>query len=247
MIQLSTSLLSSDTGYSWNPSTMLSRRTAFHRPISQTHASRSTLPRIVEQVLESITQLQSSADPRRQTSWSVWSGRTVVVEDELKHMRAMLTLRYPVEHGTATELGRRHDGVDGVGIGADSRTTCNCGTRSGILRTAAPLESGQLRRESCTKCYQDNSFTAVVPATSEHWIAVQTLTDESISEETPCFTDLTVTGDPAWCEGEIPLTLSTRGQNRVQSHQPSPRQVGFVLGPTVPVRRVATESRSRRK
>ena len=32
----------------------------------------------------------------------------------------------------------------------------------------------------------------------EYWIEVQILTDESISEETPYFTDLTVTRDPAW-------------------------------------------------
>ena len=46
------------------------------------------------------------------------------------------------------------------------------------------------------------------------------LTDESVSDETPYFTDLTVTRDPAWNEEEIPLTPSTRRQSLAHS---SPR------------------------
>ena len=62
----------SDTRYGWNPSTMLPG-TAFCRPISQTHASRS----LTKDCLTG-AQIQSTAGPRRQASRPVWSGRTVM-------------------------------------------------------------------------------------------------------------------------------------------------------------------------
>ena len=46
-------------------------------------------------------------------------------------------------------------------------------------------------------------------------IAVQTLADESISEETSFFTGLTVTRDSAWNEEEIPLRPSTRDRHEL--------------------------------
>ena len=36
-------------------------------------------------------------------------------------------------------------------------------------------------RAGFSKCYRDNSFASVVPASTEHWITVQTFTDESVS------------------------------------------------------------------
>ena len=65
----------SDTGYSWNPSTMLSRRIAFHRSARRT--STSPLPRIDELVLES-----SHSFNRRQTqdACRYGPGETVVSE-----------------------------------------------------------------------------------------------------------------------------------------------------------------------
>ena len=51
--------------------------------------------------------------------------------------------------------------------------------------------------ECCTWCYQHVNFTAIVPASTEYHKAVQALTDESVSDETPHFTSLTVTRDPA--------------------------------------------------
>ena len=62
----------SDTRYGWNPSTML-LGTAFYRPISQTHVSRST-----SKDCSTGAQIQSTASQRRQASWPVWSGRTVM-------------------------------------------------------------------------------------------------------------------------------------------------------------------------
>ena len=123
-------------------------------------------------------------------------------------------------------------------------------------------EAGQFP-ECCTRCYQDYNFRRA----SKHRvrIAVQTLIDESVSDETPNFTDLTVTKDPAWNPGDSTDAVYTKPKKpcapiatRVQSHQPSPRQVGLaspergdpvtrLREQTVPIRRVATESRSRRK
>ena len=62
----------SDMRYNWNPSMMLPG-TASHRPISQTHASRSTT-----KDCSTGAQIQSPADARCQTSWSVRSGRAVM-------------------------------------------------------------------------------------------------------------------------------------------------------------------------
>ena len=65
----------SDTRYRWDSSTMLPG-TAFHRSARRT--STGPLPRIDEQVPEPITQLESSAGPRRQASWPVWTRCTVM-------------------------------------------------------------------------------------------------------------------------------------------------------------------------
>ena len=49
-------------------------------------------------------------------------------------------------------------------------------------RTPALVNQSGLRltpqRESCTMCYQDNSFTSVVPASTEYQLAVRALTDK---------------------------------------------------------------------
>ena len=96
-------------------------------------------------------------------------------------------------------------------------------------RTAFDAAEARWVPECCTKCYQDNSFTSVVPASAEYWIAVQVLTDESVSVETPYCTDLTVTKDPAWNSGDSTDAVCTMPEGSVfQSHQPPPRQVGFV-------------------
>ena len=78
---------------------------------------------------------------------------------------------------------------------------------------------------------------SVVPASAESWIAVQALTDESVSDEAPYFTGLTVTREPAWNEGDSTDAVNTKQKalhthrharsERVQSPQPSPHQVVF--------------------
>ena len=70
------------------------------------------------------------------------------------------------------------------------------------------------------------------------------LTDESVSAETPYFTDLTFTRDPAWNEEEIPLTPSARRQSLAHSsprvfsrinHLQAQEYVIFPWAPTVVV------------
>ena len=73
----------------------------------------------------------------------------------------------------------------------------NCESRQTAFDAA---ETGKFP-ECCTKRCRDNSFTSVVPASTEYWIAVQSLTDESISEEMPHFTQIS---------REIPLMLTAR-------------------------------------
>ena len=41
-----------------------------------------------------------------------------------------------------------------------------------------PSKQDSFQSVDCTKCYQDNSFTSVVPASTEHHMAAQALTDE---------------------------------------------------------------------
>ena len=68
------------------------------------------------------------------------------------------------------------------------------------------------------KRYHDNSFTSVVPTSTEYWVAVQALTDDSVSAETPYFTDLTVTKDPAWNRGDSTDAVCTMPEGSVFSH-----------------------------
>ena len=79
--------------------------------------------------------------------------------------------------------------VNGVGINADSRTTATV-NRSGLRLTPWNQDSFQRELHEVLSRQQFHFRRA-----SKH--RVQTLTDESISEETPYFTDLTVTRDPA--------------------------------------------------
>ena len=125
------------------------------------------------------------------------------VGDELGNKRGVLTLMYPVEHGTATnwdDAGKRVDFlivlVRDVEVDAESRTTAT------VNRDRLPLmprkqESSRVLHEVLSR----QNFASVVPASTEYWIAVQALTDESISEETPHFTQISP---------EIPLTLPAR-------------------------------------
>ena len=85
--------------------------------------------------------------------------------------------------------------VNGVEIDADSRTTATV-NRSGLRLTPWKQDSFQRQLHEVSSRQQFHIRRA-----SKHrvLIAVQTLADESISsEETPYFTDLTVTRDPAW-------------------------------------------------
>ena len=66
--------------------------------------------------------------------------------------------------------------------------------RSGLRLTPWKQDTFQRVARSVVKT---PVFTSVVPASTEYWIAVQTVADEPISEETPYFTDLTFTRDPA--------------------------------------------------
>ena len=73
------------------------------------------------------------------------------VEDELKNKRGVLALRYPVEHGTATDWDDAGKGVDylivlvrGVEIDADSRTTATV-NRNGLRVT--PWKQDSIQRE----------------------------------------------------------------------------------------------------
>ena len=87
---------------------------------STDHSARRTptgpLPRTDEQVLESITQIQSSAGPRCQTSWSVRSGRAVLSMTSRRTSRGVSKLKYPVEHSTATDWDDGGKGVDHVTV-----------------------------------------------------------------------------------------------------------------------------------
>uniref|UniRef100_A0A7S1AY12 Apple domain-containing protein n=1 Tax=Noctiluca scintillans TaxID=2966 RepID=A0A7S1AY12_NOCSC len=154
----------SDTGYGWNPSTMLSG-TAFHGPIGQTHASRS------------ITK-------------DCWAGAGVTTQLRVIAAGGWDDARKGVDYLVVL--------VNGVEVWRGFSYYGNC--ESGW--TAFDAAEAEQFSECCTKCYQDISFTSVVPASGEYWIAVQALTDESVSDEAVYFTGLTVAKDPAWNEGD---------------------------------------------
>ena len=111
------------------------------------------------------------------------------VGDELRNKRGVLTLWYPVEHGTATNWDDAGQGVDylmvlvrDVEVDAESRTTATA-SRDRLPLTRRKQESSRVLHEVLSK----QKFASVVPASTEYWIAVQTLSDESISEEMPYF------------------------------------------------------------
>ena len=82
----------SDTRCSWNPSTMLPG-TTFHRPISQTHANRP------------ITKDRRAGIVSMPKTPGIMAGMDQMcsyVDDESKNKRGVSKLRYPVEHGVAT-------------------------------------------------------------------------------------------------------------------------------------------------
>ena len=102
------------------------------------------------------------------------------VDDESKNKRSVLTLRYPVEHSTTTDWD---DATKESIAWLSSSTVWKTCVAS---RTVAIVNQNGLRLtpwnqdsfQSCIKCHQDNTFTSVVPASREHQLAVQALTDE---------------------------------------------------------------------
>ena len=112
------------------------------------------------------------------------------VADESRNKRGVLTLRYPVEHGTATNWDDAGKGVDYATVLMAWKVWRGFSYNGNCESEWTAFDAAETGVPECrTKCCRDNSFTSVVPASTEYWIAVQTFTDESISEEMPVLHD----------------------------------------------------------
>ena len=131
-----------------------------------------------------------------QTSRSVWTRRTVTVGDESKNKRGVSKLKYPVEHGTATDWDDAWKGVDylivlvrGVGVDADSRTTATV-NRDELRLTTSKQDSFQ--SVDCTRCctkMQQCHFRRA----SKHRVLDRSADPHRRNPSAPFFTGLTVT------------------------------------------------------